>query len=111
MRSKRTPTLFAAAVAALTVLATAGPALANTFTPEHGGSPNADKINELYIITGIMGLIVFVGVEALIIYCVIKFRRSGRGGPEPVAVHGNAPLEIGWTIGAIVLVAVVSVVT
>lgn len=112
MRSTRTPTLFAAAaIAALTVLVTAGPALADTFVPEHGGSPNANKIAELYTITGIMGLIVFIGVEATIIYCVIKFRRRGRGGPEPVAVHGNAPLEIGWTIGAIVLVAVVSVIT
>ena len=88
----------------------AAPALADTFSPEHGGSPNADRIHTLYVITGTMGLVIFFGVEALIIYAVIKFRRK-RGGPEPVAVHGNAPLEIGWTVGAIVLVAIVSVVT
>ena len=92
------------------LLVAAVPALADTFTPESGGSPNADKIDTLYKITGAMGLVILVGVEALIIYAVIKFRRR-RGGPEPVAVHGNAPLEIGWTIGAIVLVAIVSVVT
>jgi cytochrome c oxidase subunit 2 len=86
------------------------PALADTFSPESGGSPNADKIDTLFKITGIMGLVIMFGVEALIIYAVIKFRRR-RGGPEPVAVHGNAPLEIGWTIGAIVLVTVVAVVT
>src|SRR4051794_18028188 len=57
-----------------------------------------------------MGLLILIGVEAIIIYSIVKFRRR-RGGPEPVAVHGNAPLEIGWTIGAIVLVAIVSVVT
>ena len=97
-------------MAAAILLIGAVPALADTFTPEHGGSPNANRINTLYSIAGIMGLIIFLGVEALIIYCIVKFRRR-RGGPEPVAVHGNAPLEIGWTLGAIVLVAVIAVVT
>ncbi|MEA2492100.1 MAG: cytochrome c oxidase subunit [Thermoleophilaceae bacterium] len=92
------------------MLLVAAPALADTFTPESGGSPNADRIDTLYKITGAMGLVILVIVEALIIYSIIKFRRR-RGGPEPVAVHGNAPLEIGWTIGAIVLVAVVATVT
>src|SRR3954453_23551546 len=94
----------------LVLLVAAVPALADTFSPESGGSPNADRIDTLYKITGVMGLVILIGVEALIIYCIFKFRRR-RGGPEPVAVHGNAPLEIGWTIGAIVLVAIVSVVT
>src|SRR3954451_16445144 len=102
--------LAATGVAALTLLVVAAPALANTFTPEDGASPNAQKIKTLYSITGLMGLVVLVVVEALIIYCIVKSRRRG-GGPEPVAIHGNAPLEIGWTIGAIVLVAVISVVT
>src|SRR4051812_5069547 len=92
------------------LLVAAVPALADTFSPESGGSPNADRIDTLFKITGAMGLVILFGVEALIIYCIVKFRRK-RGGPEPVAVHGNAPLEIGWTIGAIVLVAVVAVVT
>jgi cytochrome c oxidase subunit II len=110
LRSRRYTFLLVAAAAILVLLVAAVPALADTFTPESGGSPNADKIDTLYKITGAMGLVILVGVEALIVYAVIKFRRR-RGGPEPVAVHGNAPLEIGWTIGAIVLVAIVSVVT
>jgi cytochrome c oxidase subunit 2 len=103
--------LAATLVAAFTMLVTAVPALANTFTPDNGASPNQEKIRTLYSITGAMGLVILIIVEALIIYCVVKFRRRRRGGPEPVAVHGNAPLEIGWTVGAIVLVTVVSVVT
>jgi cytochrome c oxidase subunit 2 len=110
LRSKRNVIRLAVAVAALTLLVTAGPASADILTPDKGVSPNQDKIRTLYIITGTMGLLILIGVEALIIYSVVKFRRR-RGGPEPVAVHGNAPLEIGWTIGAIVLVAIVSVVT
>jgi cytochrome c oxidase subunit 2 len=110
VRSKRSIFLLVTAFAVAILLVAAVPALADTFTPESGGSPNADKIDTLYKITGAMGLVILIGVEALIIYAVVKFRRR-RGSPEPVAVHGNAPLEIGWTIGATVLVAIVSVVT
>jgi cytochrome c oxidase subunit II len=46
----------------------------------------------------------------VLIYSLVKFRRR-RGDPQPQEVHGNAPLEIGWTIAAIVLVTVVAVVT
>lgn len=111
MRSKRSIFLLVIAVAALVLLA-AAPALGAdvTWRPLDGESPNQDKIRSLYTITFIMGMVILVGVEALIIYSIVKFRRR-RGGPEPVAVHGNAPLEIGWTIGAITLVALVSVIT
>src|SRR3954470_11008295 len=110
LRSKRSIFLLVIAAAVVALLVAAVPALALTVRPESGGSPNADKIQTLYTITGVIGLVILIIVEALIIYCIFKFRRR-RGGPEPVAVHGNAPLEIGWTIGAIVLVAIVSVVT
>jgi cytochrome c oxidase subunit 2 len=84
--------------------------LADLLTPESGGSPNADRIDTLYKITGILGVIVLIGVEGLIIYSVVKFRRR-RGDPVPVPVAGNAPLEIGWTLGAILLVGIVATVT
>src|SRR3954462_1384438 len=107
LRSKRFIFLLVAAAAVLGMLVAAVPALADTFSPESGGSPNADKIDTLYKITGALGLVILVLVESLIIYAIVKFRRR-RGGPEPVAVHGNAPLEIGWTVAAIVLVALAS---
>ena len=90
----------------------AAPAMAAdaVWRPLPGASPNQDKIRTLYTITFVVGMVVLVAVEALIIYSIVKFRRR-RGGPEPVAVHGNAPLEIGWTIGAIVLVSIIAVVT
>ena len=112
MRSKRSIFLLAAAAAVLTLLVAAVPAFAGDaiWRPLPGESPNQDKIRTLYSITFIMGMVIMAIVEALIIYAVIKFRAK-RGGPEPVAVHGNAPLEIGWTIGAIFLVTVVAVVT
>jgi cytochrome c oxidase subunit II len=110
LRSKRTLIVLALAAAVLVALVAAGPASADLLAPDKGASPNQEKIRTLYLITGIMGLIIFIGVEAVLIYSLVKFRRR-RGGPEPVAVHGNAPLEIGWTVGAIVLVTIVAVVT
>ena len=111
MRSKRLTLLFAAATALGALLLAAVPAMGGAvWRPLDGASPNQDDIRALYTITFIMGMVILVLVEALIIYSIFKFR-ARRGGPAPVAVHGNAPLEIGWTIGAITLVAIISVVT
>jgi cytochrome c oxidase subunit 2 len=50
------------------------------------------------------GTVVFVIVEGLLIYTIIKFRHR-EGGPEPKQVHGNTALEITWTvIPAVILV-------
>ncbi|MDF1505816.1 cytochrome c oxidase subunit II, partial [Roseisolibacter sp. H3M3-2] len=50
------------------------------------------------------GTIVFVLVEALLLYVIIKFRRKP-GQAEPKHVHGNTTLEVLWTaIPAVILV-------
>jgi cytochrome c oxidase subunit 2 len=49
----------------------------------------------VFLIAGV----VFVLVQGLVIYAVIKFRqRPGDTGPEPEQVHGNTKLEVGWTL-------------
>jgi cytochrome c oxidase subunit II len=85
-------------------------ASASFIGPEDGGSPNANRIHTLYVIVLIVGAVIFVLVEGLLIAAIIKFRRK-RGGPEPALVHGNTPLEVGWTIGAAVIVASLAAVT
>lgn len=109
LRTKRILIALCLAVGVLLLLG-AIPAFADVFTPEDGGSPNADKIDTLYKITGVMGLIVLAGVEGALIYSLVKYRRR-RGDPEPVQIAGNAGLELGWTVGAIVLVAIIATVT
>jgi cytochrome c oxidase subunit 2 len=50
------------------------------------------------------GTIVFVLVEAILIYTIFRFR-ARPGAPEPKQTHGNTALEITWTvIPAIILV-------
>jgi cytochrome c oxidase subunit 2 len=84
-------------------------AMAGFISPEHGGSPNADRIHSLYMITLVVGIIVFVAVEGVLAYTLIKFR--ARKGAVAAQIHGNTRLEIGWTVGATVILVVLAVVT
>ena len=102
--------LAAIAAALIGMLLTAPGAFADAFTPESGGSAQADDIDTLYKITLYIGIVIFVGVEATLIYSLIKYR-ARRGGPEAQQIHGNTPLEIGWTVGAALILVVLTVVT
>jgi cytochrome c oxidase subunit 2 len=49
------------------------------------------------------GTLVFVAVEAALVYTIIRYRRKPGGG-TPAQVHGNTALEITWTaIPAVIL--------
>jgi len=45
-----------------------------------------------------------------LVVSLIRFRRR-RGGPEPAQIRGNTPLEVGWTVGAVVILIVLAVIT
>jgi cytochrome c oxidase subunit 2 len=107
---RRRALLLALAGATVLLLALAPIASADWISPESGGSPNAGDINTLYKIVLFVGIAIFILVEGLLLYAVVKFRRR-RGGPEPAMVHGNTPLEVGWTIGAAAIVAVIAAIT
>jgi cytochrome c oxidase subunit 2 len=100
-----------AALAALALLAIGAPAaFADAFTPESGGSPNADDIDSLYKITLYIAIVIFLIVEGTLIWSLVKFR-ARKDGPEPAQIRGNTPLELGWTLGAALILVVLSVVT
>ena len=94
----------------LLILVLATPALAGVVTPESGGSPNADNISTLYEITLYIAIVVFVGVEGTLLWSLFRYR-ARRGGPEPAQIRGNTPLEIGWTVGAALILDLLTVVT
>jgi len=56
------------------------------------------------------GTIVFVIVEALLIYTIIKFRQRP-GGPKPQMTHGNTALEITWTVVPIFILVIIAIPT
>jgi len=97
---------LAAAALLLTCTATAS---ADFLTPESGGSPNADDIDTLYKYILAVAIVVFVGVEATLFYSLFKFR--ARKGAVAAQIRGNTRLEIGWTVGAAVILVVLSVLT
>ncbi len=76
---------------ALVALLVAAPAaMAGVFTPESGGSPNADDIETLYKIVLYVAIPIFLLVEGTLIWSLVKFR-ARRGGPEPAQIRGNTP--------------------
>ena len=93
----------------MAALLAAPAARAGLLFPETGGSPNADSIKTLYIMIFILALIIFIGVEGLLIYSLIKYR--ARKGRVAAQIHGNTPLEIGWTVGAACILIFITVFT
>jgi cytochrome c oxidase subunit II len=79
------------------------------FTPQSGGSPNANEIDSLYKITLVIALVIFALVEAALLYALIKFR--ARKGAVPALIRGNTRLEVGWTVGAAVVLLALAIVT
>src|SRR5207248_5358517 len=77
---RRRAFLLGVAGALVLLLALAPIASADWLTPESGGSPNANDIDTLYKIVLAIGAVIFVLVEGLLIFSVVRFRRR-RGGP------------------------------
>jgi cytochrome c oxidase subunit 2 len=103
--------VFALSLAAgvLGVLALTTGASAGVLTPESGGSPQANSIDTLYKIILGVAAVVFVGVEGVLLYSLVRFR--ARKDAVPAQIRGNTRLEVGWTLGAAVILVVLSVVT
>ena len=102
--------LAALAAAAIALLVAAPGAFADVLTPESGGSPNADDIDTLYKITLYVAIVIFLIVEGTLIWSLVR-HRARRGGPEAAQIRGNTPLELGWTIGAALILVVLTVIT
>jgi cytochrome c oxidase subunit II len=106
-----TAALLLLCVVCLALAAVPHVAFADLITPENGaGSGEADQIDTLFKITLWMGLPIFLGVEGVLIYSLVKHRRR-RGAPEPAQVRGNTPLETSWTVAAALILVVITAIT
>ena len=76
-------------------------------------APKSDvalSIQGLYVLLFWLSLAVFIVVEGLLVYAVLRFRaKPGQG--VPIQVHGNNRLEIAWTMAPAVVLAVIAVPT
>jgi cytochrome c oxidase subunit II len=72
-------------------------------------SPNGSDIYQTYIGISVPALIIFIGVEAALLWIVVKYRRRRQpAGYVPPQVHGNTQLEIAWTIAPLVVVLAIA---
>ncbi|MBN1965686.1 MAG: cytochrome c oxidase subunit II [Anaerolineae bacterium] len=69
------------------------------------GSLAAGEINVLFNVVLVIALGVFVLVEGLLIYAIIRYRRRPQDG-MPEQIHGNTRMELSWTVGSGVLVLI-----
>src|SRR6266542_3049801 len=70
----------------------------------------ARKIQDLYVLTFWLAVLVFIGVQGGLVYIMWRYR--ARPGHElPPQTHGNTVLEIGWTIAPAVVLVVLAVPT
>lgn len=67
--------------------------------------PIGRTIDDLWQLVFIMATVVFVIVQAALLYTIIRFRARKGDESEPVQVHGNTKLEIAWTIVPVVILA------
>ena len=98
-------------LAVLTVLVTAGigSAANGGFTPQYPHSPNAEGIKRTYWVIFAFTALIFVLVETLLIAFVWRYRSRGRGrAVEGAQVHGHTRLELIWTAGPVLILAVIA---
>jgi cytochrome c oxidase subunit 2 len=102
-------TLVVAALALAAGAVLAATAGADAFSPEAGPTKNAVDIDTLYKIAFFMGLAVIGLVWSVLFYSLFRFRaRRRRRAPQ---ITGNTALELGWTIGASLIVVTLAVIT
>lgn len=75
--------------------------------PPDAVTEEAQDIKSLYYIVLALAVVVFVGVEGLIIWAAFRYRRVS--DDEPPQVHGNNKLEFGWTAIPIVILGILFV--
>jgi cytochrome c oxidase subunit II len=105
---RRKLTSWVLVVGAALALAAVAHAGNGGFAPVTPHSPNAGRINETYKLISIFTGIIFVVVEASLLWFVFRYRRRGRPrdaeGPQ---IHGATRLELIWTAVPVVILAII----
>ena len=112
-RLRRPGTRNAGAVALTVALAVFLAACGQQNYPEsifHQRTDVNRDVDYLFKILIYAGTAVFIFVEGILVWTLIKFRKRP-GQPEPVHVHGNTTLEIAWTVIPLVILILIAIPT
>jgi cytochrome c oxidase subunit 2 len=75
-------------------------------------SPPAESVHRLSLLVLAITGFIFVVVEAILIYSLMRFRRrNAMASAEPPQVYGSTPIEIAWTAAPTLVVFVLVLVT
>jgi cytochrome c oxidase subunit II len=108
-RSKRWPGLAVVLGAALLLAACRGEENGqNSLKPE---GPAARTIDNLFTPVFFISVVVGVLVLGAVVVFAVRYRYRTGKNENPKQIHGSTPLEIGWTIGPALILAVVAVPT
>lgn len=101
----------AAAVVALMLVAVALGACqaVDSFYPPAAVTRQGVATRDLYDIVFALAAIVFVVVEALIVYTVVRYRRRPTDTELPPQIHGNNLVEVVWTVIPTIIVGILFV--
>lgn len=80
----------------------------DSLSPE---GPIAEDLAWLYWMVFTIAAVIFVLVQGGLVYTLIKFRSRKDDDKEPKQIHGNAKLEVVWTIIPVLILAAISVPT
>lgn len=72
----------------------------NTFSP---AGEVAEKQRNLFYLVLVPAVLILIGVLAVTVYIVVRFRQRSDDEPLPKQVHGNNRLEVAWTIAPAIL--------
>ncbi len=91
------------------VLAAGAAAGNGGLAPPDPDSPNAERILDIYWLLTAVGIAIFLIVTVPLVIFMIRYRSGGRDrsveGPQ---VRGNTNLEVGWTVGAVLVLVVIA---
>src|SRR5947207_373739 len=75
-------------------------------------SPPAESIVNVSVLVLAITAFIFLVVEGVLLYTVIRFRRRPAPSPtEPAQVYGSKPIEIAWTAAPAMIVFILVLVT
>ena len=72
-------------------------------------TPQGREVQSLYNIVFVIAAAIFLFVEGLIVYAVLRYRRKPTDTALPVQTHGNNLLEVIWTVIPTVIVLILFV--
>ncbi|HEX7948769.1 MAG TPA: cytochrome c oxidase subunit II [Candidatus Limnocylindrales bacterium] len=114
-RSSTTSVVVAAlvlvALVAIAVVTGAGQAFVTSLYPPVAVTEGGARVRDLYTLVFAIAVVIFLVVEGLIIWTVLRYRREPGDDVLPAQTHGNNIAELAWTIIPTIIVVFLFVVS